>query len=144
MEARRTRPVPYDSRERTLDRPVKRLWNDRELQGLIYFYGVDNEYHSPVLMLRPYSLAVVGVTPGAQKFLTTVIVVMGLSQLMILYNLNEDLVPVIGFQPTRLLHSVFCTNQIAIFGKTRHKTPRSTDPTLVAVEVSTILTTIIK
>jgi hypothetical protein len=54
--------------------------------GLTYFYGVDNEYQSPVLMLRPYSLAVVGVTPGAQKFLTRVIAVMGLSlQLMILY-----------------------------------------------------------
>jgi hypothetical protein len=52
---------------------------------------VDNEYQSPVLMLRPCSLAVVGITSGAQKFLNRVIAVMGLSQLMILHNLNEDL-----------------------------------------------------
>jgi hypothetical protein len=73
-------------------------------------------------MLRPYSLAVVGLTSGTLKFITRHIAVMGLLQLMILINLNDDLMPVIGFQPIDCYIYVACSNRIAIFGKTRHKT----------------------
>jgi hypothetical protein len=68
---------------------------------------------------------------------------MGLSQLMILINVNDDLMPVIGSQPIDCSIYVACSNRIAIFGKTRHKTFVSTDPTLIAVEVAIICSAII-
>jgi hypothetical protein len=69
---------------------------------------------------------------------------MGLLQLMILINLNDDLMPVIGFQPIDCYIYVACSNRIAIFGKTRHTTLVSTGPTLTAVDVAIIRITIIR